>query len=132
MRKVIPMESKAVSAEAREDARLRVFAVFECLAVLAPKANITERKRLADRILRICAGIEKRMTPDLLRELIAIHSQCVLDQQGKCALTVFVQPLAWEINQAMGVANDEDKGFRRLDEMCAAKPLGAGRFDKEE
>jgi hypothetical protein len=56
----------------------------------------------------------------------------VLDQQGKCALIVFVKPLAWEINQAMSVANDEDKGFRRLDEMCAAKPLGAGRLDKEE
>jgi hypothetical protein len=131
MRKVIPMESKAVSAEAREDARLRVFAVFECLAVLAPKANIPERKRLADRILRICAGVEKRMTPDLLRELIAIHSQCVLDQQGKCALTVFAKPLCWEINQAMGVGNDEDKGFRRVDEMCAAKPLGKGRFKGE-
>jgi len=73
-----------------------------------------------------------RLTPELLAELIAVHSQCVLDQQGRCPLTVFVRQLCWEINQAMGVGNDEDKGFRRVDEMCAAKPLTAERFDREE
>jgi len=57
-----------------------------------------------------------RMTPELLAELIAVHSQCVHDQRGRCALTVFVRPLCWEINQAMGVGDDEDKGFRRVDE----------------
>jgi hypothetical protein len=25
-----------------------------------------------------------RMTPELLAELIAVHSQCVYDQQGRC------------------------------------------------
>jgi hypothetical protein len=74
----------------------------------------------------------RRMTPELLAELIAVHSQCVLDQQRKCPLTVFVKPLCWEINQAMGVGNDEDKGFRRVDEMCAAKPLGVERFERDE
>jgi len=73
----------------------------------------------------------RRMTPELLAELIAVHSQCVLDQQRKCPLTVFVKPLCWEINQAMGVGNDEDKGFRRVDEMCAAKPLSRDRFKEE-
>jgi hypothetical protein len=72
------------------------------------------------------------MTPELLAELIALHSQCVLDQQRKCPLTVFVKPLSWEINQAMGVGNDEDKGFRRVDGMCAAKPLGVERFERDE
>jgi hypothetical protein len=72
-----------------------------------------------------------RMTPELLAELIAVHSQCVLDQQGRCPLTVFVRQLCWEINQAMGVCNDEDKGFRRVDEMCAAKPLVRDRFKEE-
>jgi hypothetical protein len=71
----------------------------------------------------------RRMTPELLAELISIHSQCVLDQKGKCTLTVFAKPLAWEINRAMGLANEEDKGFRRADEMCAAKPLSEERFD---
>jgi len=73
-----------------------------------------------------------RMTPELLAELIAVHSQCVLDQQGRCPLTVFSRQLCWEINQAMGVANDEDRGFRRVDEMCAAKPLGAERFERAD
>jgi len=35
------------------------------------------------------------------------------------------------LKQAMGVVNDEDKGFRRVDEMCAAKPLGRDRFKEE-
>lgn len=71
----------------------------------------------------------RRMTPELLSELIAVHAQCVLDQQGRCPLTVFSRQLCWEINRAMGLANNEDRGFRRVDEMCAAKPLGAERFD---
>ena len=85
------------------------------------------------KVVRITEGKAKlkRMTPELLAELIAIHAQCVLDQQGRCPLTVFVKPLCWEINQAMGVGNDEDKGFRRYDEMCAARPLRRSRFEEE-
>ena len=73
----------------------------------------------------------RRMTPELLARLIAVHSQCVLDQQGKCPLTVFVKPLCWEINQAMGVGNDEDRAFRRYGEPCAAQPLTRPRFEEE-
>jgi len=133
MSKVVPIDSGKPSDE-RVEACLRAYLVFECLPILAPKADADRRRRLADEILSICRGTERRvrMTPELLAELVAVHSQCVLDQQGKCALTVFVQPLAWEINKALGVANEEDKAFRRDDPMCAAKPLGGGRFDKEE
>jgi hypothetical protein len=83
------------------------------------------------KVVRITEGKAKlsRMTPELLAEMISIHSQCVLDQQGRCPLTVFVRQLCWEINQAMGCANEEDRGFRRIDPMCAAKPLGSERFD---
>jgi hypothetical protein len=49
--------------------------------------------------------------------------------EGKCALTVFTAPLAWEINKSMGCANEEDRGFRRVDEMCAARPLQLERFE---
>ena len=73
----------------------------------------------------------RRMTPELLAELISIHSQCVLDQQGRCPLTVFVKPLCWEINATMGVGNEEDKAFRRVDPMCAAKPLSRRRFEED-
>jgi hypothetical protein len=128
VKKVIPMRGKA--AERRE---ARAHLVYEFLPALVPRADVNERRKLADEMLA-CMGCERRvrMMPDLLRDLIAIHSQCVLDQQGRCTLTVFVQPLAWEINQAMGLANEEDKGFKRHDPMCAAKPLGAERFDRED
>jgi hypothetical protein len=64
------------------------------------------------------------MTPQLLSELIAVHSSCVHDQEGRCPLLLSVASLCWEINQAMGVANDEDCAFKRHDPMCAARPLG--------
>ncbi len=132
MTKVVSIDSGKPSDE-RVEACLRAYLVFECLPILAPKADADRGRRLADEILAMCRGTERRvrMTPELLAELVAVHSQCVLDQQGKCGLTVFVRPLAREINKALGVANDEDKGFRRVDEMCAAKPLGRDRFEEE-
>jgi hypothetical protein len=127
VRKVIPMRGKA--AERRE---ARAHLVYEFLPALVPRADVNERRRLADEMLA-CMGFVRRvrMTPELLAELFSVHGQCVFDQQGKCALTVFVKPLAWEINKAMGVANEEDRGFKRHDPMCAAKPLSVERFDRE-
>jgi hypothetical protein len=83
------------------------------------------------KVVGIDEGKLKRMTPELLAELISIHSQCVLDQKGRCALTVFTEPLAWEINKAMGVADEVDSAFRRLSEMCAAKPVDESHFERE-
>ena len=74
----------------------------------------------------------RRMTPELLAELIAVHSSCVHDQEGRCPLLVSVSSLCWEINLALGLGNEEDKGFRRVNEMCAARPLGAGRFREDQ
>ncbi len=74
----------------------------------------------------------RRITPELLAELIAVYSRCVLDQKGKCPLAIFTKPLAWELNQALGIASDEDSGFRRHDEMCAARPLTEERFERED
>ena len=131
--KVIPIGSKTDAAEARDEARARAWVLFEVLPVLAPKASDAERKRLANEILLLVAGKGRvRLTPVLLGELISIHSQCILDQVGKCALTIFVQPLAWEINKCMGIGNEEDNAFKRHDEMCAAKPLSEERFDNSE
>ena len=50
-----------------------------------------------------------RMTPQLLAELIAIHSSCVHDQEGRCPLLVSVNSLCWELNQAMGCANSDSR-----------------------
>jgi hypothetical protein len=61
-----------------------------------------------------------RIRPEALMELIGRHSFCVLDQHqpSRCP-----PAMAWELNVYFGVANEEDKGFRRCDEMPAAKPL---------
>jgi hypothetical protein len=74
----------------------------------------------------------RRLTPEVLTELLAVHAQCALDQQHKCPLLIFSAPLAWEINQFCGLANDEDRGFKRKDEMLAARPLRPERFDRED
>jgi hypothetical protein len=71
----------------------------------------------------------RRLNPQLLAELIAIHSQCPLQAQGRCALTVFTAPLMWELHKVMGVADETDKAFRRVSEMCAARPLEPERFE---
>ncbi len=65
----------------------------------------------------------RRLTPELLQELLAIHSSCVNDQKQQCPLLISVSGLCWEINQACGLANEEDRAFKRHDPMCAARPL---------
>jgi hypothetical protein len=74
----------------------------------------------------------KRLTPELMSQLIAIHSQCVYDQQGKCALTVFAAPLCWELNKLLGLGDEEADAFRRDDPLRAAKPVGEEHFDNRE
>lgn len=67
----------------------------------------------------------ERITPEALMELIGRHSHCVLDQHqpSRCPLVMFTPAMAWELNVYFGVANEEDKAFRRCDPMPAAKPL---------
>lgn len=65
----------------------------------------------------------RRMTPEVLAELLMVHSSCVHDQAGKCPMLMSVRSLTWEINQFCGLANEEDAGFRRHREMLAARPL---------
>jgi hypothetical protein len=108
----------------------------QCVLLLRPSATPEQRTRITDHILVLCnyriAIEEKRMTPSLLSELIAIHSSCVHDQEGRCPLLVSVQSLCWEINLALGLGNEEDRAFKRYDPICAARPLGAERFDLSE
>jgi hypothetical protein len=42
-----------------------------------------------------------------------------------------VKSLCWEINKSMNLVGEEDPGFRRVDPMCAAKPLSGRRFEEE-
>ena len=73
----------------------------------------------------------RRLTPEIVGELISLHSSCVHDQAGKCPLLVSVSSLTWELNQAANIVNEEDNAFKRHDEMCAARPLNRERFDDE-
>lgn len=52
-----------------------------------------------------------RITPEALAELIQRHAQCVLDQKQKCPLVLFCKPMAWELNEFLGVGNDEGPRF---------------------
>ena len=65
----------------------------------------------------------RRLTPEIVGELLRIHSSCVHDQAGKCPLLVSLSSLTWELNQAANIGNEEDNSFKRHDEMCAARPL---------
>ena len=110
------------------DSRRRV--ALQCVDLLLWNATPSQRSEIADRILAMCDGVQLkrerkpvRMTPELLNDLLRIHASCIHDQEGKCGLLLSVSSLCWEINLSCGLANDEDKGFKRHDPMCAARPL---------
>jgi hypothetical protein len=65
----------------------------------------------------------ERITGAILMELIQRHSCCVLDQQHKCPLQMFTEPMSWELNCYFGVGDETDKAFRRCDDIPAARPL---------
>ena len=65
----------------------------------------------------------RRLTPEIVGELLRIHSSCVHDQAGKCPLLVSVSSLTWELNQAANIGNEKDNAFRRTHPMCAARPI---------
>ena len=65
----------------------------------------------------------RRLTPEIVGELLRIHSSCVHDQEGKCGLLISVSSLTWELNLAANIGNEEDNAFMRHDPMCAARPL---------
>ena len=89
-----------------------------------PKPSVQERGKRPRK--------PRRITPELLAELISIHSCCVNDQKQQCPLLISIRSLCWEINKAMHLANDEDKGFRRLGPMCAVRPLTTRLNEEEE
>ena len=71
-----------------------------------------------------------RLTPQIVGELLRIHSSCVHDQAGKCPLLVSVSSLTWELNQAANIGNEEDNAFKRHDEVCAARPMSDHVIDR--
>lgn len=82
--------------------------------------------------IRIDRKRRERITPKAVTELIQRHSSCVLDQQQRCPLLMFTQAMAWELNVFFGVGNEEDRAFRRCDDMPAARPLSDHSVEEEE
>jgi hypothetical protein len=54
----------------------------------------------------------RRLTPEIVGELLRIHSSCVHDQKRKCPLLVSVRSLTWELNQVANIGNEEDNAFK--------------------
>lgn len=124
MAKVIPMHGKYAPAKCKTDARFLAALVFEALPILLPKASLDDRRKLAADMLVLCGGrTPRRLTPEVLTELLMVHSSCTHDQAGKCPMLISVRSLTWEVNQFCNLASEEDAGFKRHSEMLAARPL---------
>ncbi len=85
-----------------EHAQRRVMAVLACLKVLCPSADPRTRRALASKILTLAGGKDrltsKKITPAAVYEIFTRHSQCVLNQTGRCPLLVFSQQFCEELN----------------------------------
>jgi hypothetical protein len=79
--RVITIPKKITTPEYKK-AWLLGFLMFEYLPGVMPKASIAEKRKVADEVLLVCVGKRSRMTPELLAELIAVHSSCVHDQEA--------------------------------------------------
>jgi hypothetical protein len=90
MRRVIPID-------VRREAHSRVCAVLRCLDVLLPDAAPARRKHIANRILTMCDGKDRRVriTQEQARELIMPHMQCIAKN---CPELVFWEPIARSLN----------------------------------
>jgi hypothetical protein len=120
---VIPMQGRHAPVKCKEDARFLANLVYEALPLLLPKASIDERRKLARDILSLCRGERARMTPEVLTDLLMVHSNCLMDQKRRCPLMISVRSLCWEVNRFCNLASEEDAGFKRHDPMLAARPL---------
>jgi hypothetical protein len=85
-------------------AHKRVVAVLRCLAVLVPDATSRQQKKMANRILTMCDGKDRRVriTQQQAQALISPHMQCL---QRNCPELVFWDPIARSLNMFF---NEED------------------------
>ena len=85
-------------------AQRRVALTLAYLKVVRPGIDQSTRTKLADSILSLIDGKNpsvqrKQITDAQAVEMVWRHSQCVLNQTGKCPLLVFGKQLAEEINE---------------------------------
>jgi len=78
-------------------AHKRVVAVMRCLAVLVPEATPRQQKKMANRILTMCDGKDRRVriTQQQAQALISPHMQCIAKN---CPELVFWEPIARSLN----------------------------------
>jgi len=96
--------SRVIPIEIRRQAHRRVCAVLRCLAVLVPDATPRRRKRLANKILTLCDGKDRRVriTQQHAQALISPHMQCIAKN---CPELMFWEPIARSLNLFF---NEED------------------------
>jgi hypothetical protein len=85
-------------------AQRRVALTLAYLKVVRPGIDQSTRTKLADSILLLIDGKNpsvqrKQITDAQAVEMVWRHSQCVLNQTGRCPLLVFGRQLAEEINE---------------------------------
>ena len=81
-----------------ELARRRVNAVLACTNVLLPRADARRKRKVANRILSLCDGIDRSPTVSApqAQEIVLRHTQCI---SRSCPLLVFGEPLARELSE---------------------------------
>jgi hypothetical protein len=85
-------------------AQRRVALTLAYLGMACPDIDQSTRTRLANSILTLMNGQDRRLpqkkiTDAQVVEMVWRHSQCVLNQTGKCPLLVFGRPMADELNE---------------------------------
>jgi hypothetical protein len=85
-------------------AQRRIALTLAYLKVAFPGIDQSTRARLANSILALMDGEvrsvpQRRIADAQVVEMVWRHSQCVLNQRGKCPLLVFGGPMADEINE---------------------------------
>jgi hypothetical protein len=74
------------------------------LKVICPATDRRKRAKLVDSILALIDGEDtvepqRKIADAQAVEIVWMHSQCVLNQTGRCPLLIFGRQLAEEINQ---------------------------------
>jgi hypothetical protein len=85
-------------------ARRRVALTLANLRMACPDLGHRTRTELANSILALVDGEDRRLPQKTITDAQAVemvwrHSQCVLNQTGRCPLLVFGRQLSEEINQ---------------------------------
>lgn len=90
-----------IPIDIRREANRRVSAVLRCLDVLVPGATPRRRKHLANRILTMCDGKDRRVqiTQEQACDLIMPHMQCIAKN---CPELVFWEPISRSLNMFFG------------------------------